>query len=378
VAVQTVDKEGQVDAVWTVASDGGAPRRLYAAKGEFFGICWSAVAGELYLQRFRNGATELVRLLDADQQPAPADVVASGMPPAASCDVSSDGQRLLQVRTVSYANLWRIDLGQSASVAAPVAITQGTSLFGFPHLSRDGESIAVTRSLGLEAEVVSIPVTGGEPVSLTEGRNGSWSPDGRRLAFFSDRSGTRRVWTSDPEGNRPVELKDSAVGYAVMWLPDGRLAWNTPDARDFRIRDLATGREDTLVKDPSVGQIVRPTFSPKGDEVAVLWNRKERGLWVLTWPARVERLVARGVYYPVGWAADGQWIYATEPGTNRLVKVSAQTGQIEPLATVRDGSLAGDCALSADARTLVCSIAESKGDAWLVERFDPRVSPLPR
>ena len=56
----------------------------------------------------------------------------------------------------------------------------------------------------------------------------------------------------------------------MTWLSDGRLAWRTPDARNYRIRDLASGREELLVKNPEVGWVFEPHFSPRGDQVAVL------------------------------------------------------------------------------------------------------------
>ena len=71
-------------------------------------------------------------------------------------------------------------------------------------------------------------------------------------------------------------MKDSAsISSLVTWLPDGRLAWQTPDARNYRIRDLASGREELLVKNPEVGFVFQPHFSPRGDQVAMTWNRAE-------------------------------------------------------------------------------------------------------
>ena len=47
------------------------------------------------------------------------------------------------------------------------------------------------------------------------------------------------------------------------------------DARNYRIRDLASGREELLVKNPEVGWVFEPHFSPRGDQVAVFWNRTD-------------------------------------------------------------------------------------------------------
>ena len=105
----------------------------------------------------------------------------------------------------------------------------------------------------------------------------------------------------------------------MTWLSDGRLAWQTPDARNYRIRDLASGREELLVKNPEVGWVFQPHFSPRGDQVAVMWNRAEgtqikRGLWLLSWPAREARLLAPNLW-PFGWSENGDWIFAYEAST---------------------------------------------------------------
>lgn len=51
----------------------------------------------------------------------------------------------------------------------------------------------------------------------------SFSPDGSRIAFFSDRDGTPALWVSDGEGADPLRLTslESIVGSVPAWSPDG-------------------------------------------------------------------------------------------------------------------------------------------------------------
>ena len=178
-------------------------------------------------------------------------------------------------RAVSrHANIWRLDLRGAAPVAT--SLTRGTSSWLFPRVSPDGQWIVATQGTESDPRIVKIPIGGGEPVQLAAGSAAVWSPDGQRLAFVTGGRAAQRVWISDADGLGPKEVKDAASGnFSVTWLSDGRLAWQTQDARNYRIRDLASGREELLVKNPEVGWVFEPHFSPRGDQVAVFWNRAE-------------------------------------------------------------------------------------------------------
>jgi dipeptidyl aminopeptidase/acylaminoacyl peptidase len=50
-----------------------------------------------------------------------------------------------------------------------------------------------------------------------------WSPDGRRLAFLSNRSGARQIYVVRPDGSDPAALTDRKQGVGLFrWSPDGR------------------------------------------------------------------------------------------------------------------------------------------------------------
>ena len=205
------------------------------------------------------------------------------------CTVSADGRRLLYGRRATLLSLWRLNVARPTTQATP--LTHGNLDFFHPAVSPDGLWIAGTIGPEFAAQVVKIPIGGGEPVHLGDGALPVWSPDGRQLAFTSRRSGSPRVWISGANGQWPKEVKDSAVGeQRPIWLPDGRLAWQTPNGQNYRIRDLLTGRDEYLFKDSSVGAwVLDPTFSPRGDQLVLRSNRYGPGLWLLSWPSRNER-----------------------------------------------------------------------------------------
>jgi DNA-binding winged helix-turn-helix (wHTH) protein/Tol biopolymer transport system component len=383
ISLLTVDDRG-LHTVWSVTPEGRDIRRLYSDTEAIGAMCSSPIAGVLYLFRDRRGKQELVRVPLTGAQDPEVTVLGSGVLPSGyslvpvwDCSVSADGEQLLFVRQFAHANIWRLDLGRAAAVAT--ALTHGTSTLRHPIVSPDGLWIFASQEIGATRRIVRMPLTGGEFVEVASGADAVWSPDGKRLAFLTGAFyAPQHIWVSDVDGGAPQEVKGAITDErGVTWLPDGRLAWQTYDHRNYRIRDLTSGQEELLLKNPKAGAILDPIFSPRGNQVAMYWNRWDepqprRGLWVLSWPAREERFVAPNVA-PIGWSPDGDWIYELEDA-GAIVKVSVRTGRIEAVGKFPQGYLSfSSCSLTPDRQTIVCAPDESVTDAWIVEHFDSDV-----
>ncbi len=75
-------------------------------------------------------------------------------------------------------------------------------------VSPDGRTI-VFELLG---DIYTLPITGGRAVPLLSGMametQPRFSPDGKQIAFLSDRDGSENVWTVDVDGTHPIKLSD--------------------------------------------------------------------------------------------------------------------------------------------------------------------------
>ncbi len=78
-------------------------------------------------------------------------------------------------------------------------------------------------------EVFDIPVKEGVTrcITLTPGaneRNATWSPDGRSIAYISDRTGETEIWLQPAEGGEPRQLTKDNDTYIrnLQWSPDSR------------------------------------------------------------------------------------------------------------------------------------------------------------
>jgi dipeptidyl aminopeptidase/acylaminoacyl peptidase len=106
-----------------------------------------------------------------------------------------------------------------------------------PCLSPDGESVAFTKKTAdvtanaYRSAIWVVPFAGGVPRQLTSGtardRAPLWSPDGRWLAFLSDRAGKPQIFVMPTDGGEARQLTDGLVGVeGLAWSPTSdRLAF---------------------------------------------------------------------------------------------------------------------------------------------------------
>ena len=75
---------------------------------------------------------------------------------------------------------------------------------------------------------------GSAPVKISRGnardRQPSWSPDGARIAFYSERDGNQEIYVMDADGSNPVNLTSNAADDIFpAWSPDGsRIVFGAP------------------------------------------------------------------------------------------------------------------------------------------------------
>ena len=101
-------------------------------------------------------------------------------------------------------------------------------------VSPDGKEIV----FDLLGDLYTMPIAGGEARSLTSGipwdMQPRYSPDGKWIAFTSDRSGGDNIWIVDREGKNPQQVTKE-----TFRLPNSP-AW-TPDSQFIAARKHFTG-----------------------------------------------------------------------------------------------------------------------------------------
>ena len=94
-------------------------------------------------------------------------------------------------------------------------------------LSLDVSPDGTTIIFELLGDLYTLPIKGGNATRITEGMafdsQPSYSPDGKRIAFLSDRSGSENLWIANADASEPKQLtKDDGAEFASpTWSADG-------------------------------------------------------------------------------------------------------------------------------------------------------------
>jgi len=164
----------------------------------------------------------------------------------------------------------------------------------------------------------------------------SRSPDGRWVAFSSNRDGNWEIYVASIDGStqRRVTYNNTAADISPMWSPDGKaVVYETTrhGSRDLYMIDVTTGTEKRLTNGP--GNEVNAFWSP--DSKKIIYQSDNEGLWQIfqldvTTGEQVNLSDGKGNDYNPQFSADGKMIafrsYRDNSSNNAVVFVMAAAG----------------------------------------------------
>ena len=218
----------------------------------------------------------------------------------------------------------------------PAAVT-----LSYPRVSPDGKAIAFTGLLRGAADrsvwvyqlpkgpLKALPAEGNEHAR-------SFTPDGGRILFSSDRSGRAALYTRPVDGSGSAELALTlGGGDALMgsWLPDGKrvvFGLLRSESQAGALGMATIGQPDSAITMFTTGPFHEwsPTVSPDGKWLA--YRSDETGtaqiyLRSLDAAGKAQRVSRVGGYLPT-WARNGQELYFENDGGDTLYAARVSFG----------------------------------------------------
>jgi len=251
---------GVIADLFVVPVTGGEPKRLTFDNRDIYGPpAWTPDGRDIVFSSPRRGLPTLWRISASGGTPRPV----AGVVMASQPSISPKGNQLAYVHEFGNVNLWRVALkDEKHPQGAPASVISARRYNFRPH----------------------------------------FSPDGKRIAFESDRSGYSEIWACDSDGSNCGQLTSlRGTAGAARWSPDGHFI-----AFEFHPKEHS---EIYVVEVPGGLPRLVTTF-PGADNGAPSWSR------------------------------DGQWIYFysdREGGRLQLWKVAVNGGP--PVQITRNGGV---------------------------------------
>ena len=290
--------------------------------------------------------------------------------------VSQQG-RVAYMQTSLRAHIWRLDLGGSQRVdKMPM---NSSRLDHVPRYSPDGKRIAFVSNRSGSDEIWLCEADGSNAVKLTsfggpEVASPVWSPDGRRIAFYALPGGTDESYIIGADGGRPERLRGTQSGdWIISWSRDGKsIYFGSGRSGELQTWKVPAGGGDPVqIKNQGGAYGVE---SPDGKFFYHLAETSEGGDTELR---RVpveggEEIRITGLVHPQSFAVVERGIYYISGWENPSVqRFNFTTRKVETVAKI-EGRVEGDFSVSPDSRWLLYTALEGgseQSDLMMVEKF---------
>jgi Tol biopolymer transport system component len=249
----------------------GEPKQLTHENAQISGPVWTRDGREIiFVTGVGIQSPSLHRIAITGGTAEQLAIAGEGVAPA----ISTNGNRLAYARPLFDSNIWRLQL-PAAEAGKPRSA---------PFIS-----------------------------SSHQEENAQYSPDGKRIAFESDRSGSPEIWVSDDQGSHAVQVTSLGKGESgsPRWSPDGRhiaFDWNVAGHWDIYTVNASGGSPRRMTSDPPGSAI--PSYSRDGRWLYFASGRTGRDeIWKMPVEGGGAIQITRNGGLVALESIDGKWLY---------------------------------------------------------------------
>ena len=209
------------------------------------------------------------------------------------------------------------------------------SVFIQIHIANSGyatwkSKIAFSSTRDGDSEIYVMEIDGSNQVRLTinpaRDYDPSWSADGDRIAFVSNRNrGIEQIFVMDADGGNVTELTTQWTHQQPAWSPKAeRIAYvRNKGGRQVWVMDADGGNQRRLTQD---GKNELPTWSPDGKRIAFLSTREPRShLYLMDENGENQESPTQDMLPKdaPSWSPDGQWIAYAANDEKHIIQIYA-------------------------------------------------------
>jgi Tol biopolymer transport system component len=355
----------------------GEPKRLTFSHRDTVHPVWTANGQEIIFSsgNFNNRSLWRIASSGSSQPQRLASVGQDGDDLA----ISRLGNRLAYTQSIYDPNIWRMEVpAPNAKAGLPVTLISSTRMDQMPEFSPDGKKIAFCSDRSGSVEIWICDSDGLNAVQLTsfggpDVTTPRWSPDGEHIAFDSTAGGQFDIYTVNVNGGKPRRLTtDPANDGNPSWSHDGRWIYfdskRTGEAQVWKI-PANGGAEVQVTRKGGIG----PLESPDGKFLYYAKALFGTNVWKVPVGGGEETEVFESLsaYTNMAIVNNGIYFIPTQSASkgSSIQFFSFPTGKIKPIATIERTAGFG-LAVSPDGRWILYTQVDQQGsDLMLVENF---------
>ena len=177
--------------------------------------------------------------------------------------------------------------------------------------------------LEARGEIITVPAKKGDARNITNSPGARdhdpvWSPDGKKIAWFSDQSGEYALYVADQDGLQPpreIIIAKSGFYYSPVWSPDSKYLAFTDHLQQLWITDISAGTTVLVDKDTYLHpeRTVDPVWSPDSRFLAYAKRLPSQYHVIMAYDksTRQSRQLTDGMSDAVSpaWDAGGKYLY---------------------------------------------------------------------